>query len=120
MKITVPIRIESLNKILTHHWAQRYRRNTSHQLEVHTMLRQAKAPHSLPCVVTLTRIAPRPIDGHDNLQGGFKNVTDAVALWLNVDDADKRVTWCYAQRKGEPKQYAAEISIEPAQEREHA
>jgi hypothetical protein len=115
MTITLPIRIESLNKILTHHWAQRYRRNTSQQLEVYTELRRAKAPTQVPCRVTLTRIAPRAVDGHDNLQGGFKNVADAVALWLHVDDADERVQWVYAQRKGAPKTYGVEIQIEAGQ-----
>lgn len=111
MIIEVPIRIESLNKILTHHWAQRYRRNTSQQLEVFTELRRAKAPRALPCRVTLTRIAPRAIDGHDNLQGGCKNIVDAVALWLQIDDADERVSWEYAQRKGGVREYACEIEI---------
>ncbi|MDB5297798.1 MAG: Bcep22 hypothetical protein [Phycisphaerales bacterium] len=50
----------------------------------------------LPCVVTLTRIGPRELDG-DNLQGAFKAVRDMVALELGVDDADPRVTWEYAQ-----------------------
>ena len=112
MIITLPIRIQSLNKILTHHWAQRYRRNTSQQLEVFTELRRAKAPRDLPCRVTLTRIAPRALDGHDNLQGGMKNIVDAVALWLQVDDADERIAWVYAQRRGPPKTYRAEIQIE--------
>ena len=115
MIVVVPIRIQSLNKILTHHWAQRYRRNSSQQLEVYTELRRAKAPRELPCRVTLTRIAPRMLDGHDNLQGGFKNVADAVALWLQVDDADPEIVWHYAQRKGAPKQYACEIQIEAGQ-----
>lgn len=62
-------------------------------------------------VVTLTRIAPRPLDGHDNLRSGCKAIADEVAEWLGVDDADDRVTWQYGQRRGRPREYAIEIRI---------
>jgi hypothetical protein len=35
-----------------------------------------------------------------------------VADWLGIDDGDKRLTWRYAQRRGKPKEYAAEVKIE--------
>lgn len=113
--VTVPIRIESLNKTYSEHWRVRSNRNTSHRWEIHAALKAAKAPHGmLPCTVTLTRIAPRAIDQHDNLRAGFKSAVDAIAWWLGVDDADPRVVWRYAQSRGEPKQYAARIAIERA------
>jgi hypothetical protein len=109
---TVPVKIESsLN--LREHWRVRANRNSSHRaaawfglLEV---AKRAKPAGDL--VVTLTRIAPRELDD-DNLSGGFKSVRDGVADWLGIDDRDPRVKWAYAQRKGAPKQYAAEILIE--------
>ena len=110
--IIVPIRIESLNVILRNHWAQRHRTNTSRTLEVYAELRRARAHRTLPCTVTLTRIAPRPIDEHDNLRGGLKQVADTVALWLAVPDDNPDITWMYGQRRGEPRQYAVEIRIE--------
>jgi hypothetical protein len=112
--VSVPIRAESLNRAYAEHWAKRHRRNTSHQLAVYTALRAAKAPHTVPCVVTLTRVAPRPIDSHDNLRGSTKACVDAVALWLNVDDADERVQWQYAQRRGGVREYAVLIEVAPA------
>lgn len=61
--------------------------------------------------ITLTRIGPRTLDD-DNLASGFKACRDGVADWLGIDDGDKRLTWRYDQRKGKPKEYAAEVQIE--------
>lgn len=110
----VPIRIESLNKTLRTHWAAkskiRVRSDTWFAL---LAARKKFDPSLLPCVVTLTRIAPRKLDEGDNLPGGtFKSVRDGVADWLEVDDASPMVEWRYAQRRGRPKQYEAEIRIE--------
>lgn len=111
--VLVPIRIEpSLN--LREHWRKRANRNTSHRAAAFFALKAAVKkfdPAIIPCVVTITRIAPRELDD-DNLAGGCKSLRDGTADWLAVDDRDPRVQWRYAQRKGEPKQYAAEIRIE--------
>jgi hypothetical protein len=37
-----------------------------------------------------------------------------VADWLGIDDRDKRVKWLYAQRRGKPKEYAAEVEVAAA------
>lgn len=112
--INVPIRIESLNRTYSEHWRKRANRNTSHRAAVWFSLKAAKAPHDLlPCTVTLTRIAPRSIDQHDNLRAGCKSAVDAVADWLDVDDASALVEWRYEQRRGKPKEYAALIEIAP-------
>lgn len=50
-----------------------------------------------PLAVTLTRIAPRKLDG-DNLQRACKAVRDGVADALGVDDGDERIEWRYEQR----------------------
>lgn len=101
----LPVRVESVAN-LREHWTARAKRTKA----------QRKAAcivplHSLPCVVTLTRIAPRALDD-DNCIGGFKALRDGIAARLGVDDADPRVTWRYAQRKGKPHEYAAEVRIE--------
>lgn len=111
MKIEVPIRIESVANI-HEHWTARAKRAAKHKNDTWFALRAAKAPHAVPCTVTLTRVAPRTLDG-DNLQSGIKAARDGVALWLDTDDGDERITWAYDQRKGQPKQYALEVEITP-------
>lgn len=110
MKVEVPIRIESIANI-TEHWTKRAKRTGVHKSNTYYALRAAKAPHHLPCTVTMTRVAPRRTLDGDNLQAGCKAARDGVALWLCVDDADPRINWQYAQRKGEPKQYLLEVEI---------
>lgn len=107
MSVTLPIRIESVAN-LREHWGRKAARAKGHKIAA-----LAVAPHSLPCVVTMTRIAPRPLDG-DNLQSGFKALRDGIAARLGVDDADPRVTWRYGQERGKPKEYAARVEIGPA------
>lgn len=51
-----------------------------------------------PTLVTITRIAPRLLDG-DNLQGAAKAARDGIADWLGMDDRDPRVEWKYEQEK---------------------
>jgi hypothetical protein len=103
--IELPIRIDSVaNK--REHWATKARRTKQHRLAA-----LAVAPHPLPCVVTMIRVAPRKLDG-DNLQSGFKALRDGIADRLGVDDADPRVTWKYDQVRGRAKEYAARVKIE--------
>jgi hypothetical protein len=110
--VSVPIKIESsLN--LREHWRKRANRNTSHRAAAYFSLREAKVAPNLPCVITLTRVAPRELDG-DNLQGGMKSVRDGVADWFGVDDRDPRIKWEYAQRKGGVREYAAEVEVRAA------
>lgn len=80
--------------------------------EMRALGRKSVIPHALPVTVTLTRIAPRALDG-DNLQNAFKAIRDGIADRLGVDDRDSRVTWQYGQERGQPRQYAVRIKIEP-------
>lgn len=91
------------------HWAVKANR-AKHQRHMACVL---VPRHELPCVVTLVRVAPRDLDD-DNLASGFKAVRDGVADRLGINDRDPRVKWQYAQRRGNPKQYAALVRIEPA------
>lgn len=103
----LPIRIESVaNK--REHWGKKAART-----KLHRFAAIAVAPHALPCVVTLIRVAPRTLDG-DNLQSGFKALRDGIAKRLGVDDADPRVEWKYGQQRGKAKEYAARVEIEAA------
>ncbi len=67
------------------------------------------APPPLPCVVTMTRIAPRPLDD-DNLTRSAKAVRDQLA----VDDRDPRVAWRCQQERGGVHEYAVRIRLECA------
>ncbi len=98
------------------HWGARARRAKQERKLAYWTLkanRQARPP--FPLLVTITRIAPRQLDS-DNLAGAAKGVRDGLADALGVDDGDEgdegRVTWAYAQRKGEPREYAVEVTIE--------
>lgn len=93
------------------HWRARAARAKVHRATAYTLMRAAALGHEVPCAVTMTRIAPRALDG-DNLQASAKACRDGIADWLKVNDNDPRVTWQYAQRRGEPKQYAVEIRVE--------
>lgn len=108
--VLVPIRIESVANLREHYHA-RARRAREHLSATWYALRAAKAPHSVPCTVTITRVAPRKLDD-DNAISGMKACRDGVALWLGVDDGDERITWRYAQRQGGVREYAAEVRID--------
>jgi hypothetical protein len=106
--IELPLRIESVAN-LREHWRKRAARAKGHKLAA-----LAVPVHPLPCVVTLTRIAPRELDD-DNLQSGFKALRDGIAARLGVDDRDPRIRFQYRQQKGPPKVYAARVDIQPTE-----
>lgn len=113
MIVIYPERIVSTSN-LREHWSKRAKRAKAQRKLAWGCLVEAlhhcKNPE-LPCAVTLIRIAPRQLDGHDNLSAGFKATVDGVADFLDIKDNDSRVTWRYEQRKGKPKQYAVQIEI---------
>lgn len=114
--VLVPVRIESeANR--REHWRTVAKRKAWHRLHANAVLLMELGYRAHwwevapPMTITLTRIGPRTLDD-DNLASGFKAFRDGVADWLGIDDGDKRLTWRYAQRKGKPKEYAAEVTIE--------
>ena len=92
------------------HWRVKARRAREQRMHSAWLLRKASRPPAPPLTIALTRIAPRDLDS-DNLASGFKAIRDGVADWLGVDDGDKRLTWIYAQRRGAPREYAAEVAV---------
>ena len=109
MTITIPMRIVS-EANLREHWAKKARRVKQQRALVAIMLPKTDLP-PLPVTVTMTRTAPRKLDG-DNLQRAFKATRDEVAKQLGADDADPRIDWRYAQERGGVKEYACRIDIE--------
>lgn len=99
----LPIKLES-EPNLRGHWTRKHRRSRAHRKAALMIGR-----HSLPCVVTITRVGKRMLDS-DNLVASAKFLRDAVADRLGVDDADPRVEWRYEQRTGPPE---AIVEIQP-------
>lgn len=48
--------------------------------------------------VTIVRVGPMTLDG-DNLVSACKAARDEIAAWLELDDADPRISWSYSQRR---------------------
>jgi hypothetical protein len=114
--VLLPLHIHS-NANKREHWTKRAQRTKAEKRTAAFMLKTEGEPPALPVKVTLTRIAPRPLDT-DNLASGFKATRDAVAEWLGADDKPgSGITWAYEQaRSTTPKTYAAQILIEPGRE----
>ena len=111
MTLLIPHRLPSAaNERL--HWRVKAKR-TQAQRQLVALYIGGKPKPALPVAVTLTRIAPRALDG-DNLQSAFKAPRDEVAKWLGVPDNDPRVTWEYGQRRGGVGEYAVSIVVVPA------
>jgi hypothetical protein len=116
--VIVPVEIRSASNIHEAHWSQRHKRVKRERLATWAALAKAGVRALGPdeaVRVRLTRIAPRAIDGHDNLQGGFKAVVDQITACLGLaSDADPRVSWDYGQERGGVRQYMARVEIERA------
>ena len=110
------------------HWARRAKRV---RLQRSTIFYELGAPwaqrtlrESRPLVVILTRIAPRSLDP-GNLESSLKSVQDGVADWLagnygKGQDRQPGLRWRYAQRHGNPGEYAVEISVTCEEGENHA
>lgn len=107
--VLAPVRIVS-EANCRDHWRKKAQRVAGHRRAAFFALSGHQKPRG-EATITLTRIGPKTLDT-DNLAGGFKGTRDGIADWLGIDDGDKRLTWRYGQRKGKPKEYAAEIVIE--------
>lgn len=118
LEFIIPLRIQSAAN-LREHWAVKARRVKKERAISRVVLAGVMAGRNadlgpLPAVITLTRVAPRKIrDEHDNLRSAFKAVADGIAEAFGIDDGDPRISWNYAQEKGE---YAVRVCIETAEE----
>jgi hypothetical protein len=111
MRLDLPIKIESLQN-MSHHWRVRHHLARSQRHAVYyAMVSVRPAIPPLPVHVKLTRIAPRPLDAHDNLRIGWKAIVDVIAEWYGIKDNDPRISFEYKQERGEPKTYEARIEF---------
>ena len=118
MKFTLPIHLKSISN-RREHWGTAARRAANHRgvAKANVLVRPKVA---LPVTVTMTMIAPRPLDSDDNLRDAFKALKDGIADAYGLPDNDWRFTWIYAQRRGKAREYAVEIRVDArASEVEH-
>jgi hypothetical protein len=115
IQFSVPVKIlsEANN---SDHWAKKNSRK--HAIRSAIKLRWlliGSVEIELPCLIRLTRIAPRSLD-YDNLVYSMRNVTNIVAelilpgLAPGRADGDTRLKFEYLQRKVS-KTYAVEVEI---------
>lgn len=97
IRVELPLKTVSLLN-MREHFRVAAKRKAQHRECVRLLMRGQKAP-ALPVTVTLTRVSAGTMDEHDNLPSCFKHIVDELAVWLGIDDADKRVTWKYGQQK---------------------
>lgn len=101
----LPIRIESVAN-LREHWTVKHKRNQAHRKAAIVIPKGLP----LPAIVYMTRIAPRALDD-DNLVSAFKALRDGIAARFGLPDNHPDLTWHCAQRRGTPREYAAEVVI---------
>lgn len=80
-------------------WQVRHSRRNAERKKVNAVLGKYEPPTLLAqstLRVRITRISSRTMDG-DNLQFAAKTLRDAIASWVGLDDADKRIRWSYNQ-----------------------
>lgn len=115
-EIEIPLRLVSESNRGGEHWTKKSYRHTLQKSIVGMMMKQCDIKP--PCIITLTRIAPRMLDGHDNLASSFKWVTDAIAASLTGDlrpgraDGHPGLFFAYNQEKRGVREYAIKIRIE--------
>ena len=114
--INFSFRLPSPNQTISEHWATRAKRNKKLAMIIRMLWKRDRIDLEPPCDVFLCRVAPKPLDAHDNLMASFKAVVDVVADLLvpglppGQADANPNIGWRYEQRKGP---YAVEIRIQP-------
>lgn len=108
----IPLRtVSALNA--REHWRARHRRVKAERQAVALSVRDLpELGAGQVARITLTRIAPRQLDGHDNLASALKAVADEVTARLGCSsDRDQRLAWAYGQRRGRPREYAVQLTV---------
>ncbi len=118
---TIPIRTVSEANKTGEHWSHKSKRHRGQRTAVIYAIKPwvlSQTKEILPCIVTLTRIAPRRLDIGDNLPMSQKTIRDQLAELLTGQegagrgDGDDRLTFIYKQEKGKPKEYAVIVEIQ--------
>ncbi|MFA7291879.1 MAG: hypothetical protein WC023_06480 [Rhodocyclaceae bacterium] len=109
MRIELPLKTVSLLN-MREHFRVAATRKALHRRTVQLMFKGKERP-TLPATVTLTRLSPGTLDAHDNLPSSMKHIVDGLADWLDVDDADPRVRWVYAQQKSQRGKFGVIVEV---------
>jgi hypothetical protein len=109
--VTIPVRLVSESNA-HEHWRSRQKRAKSQRATVAAVARSVLARPALPCVIRITRIAPKALD-RNNLDGSAKHVVDGLADWLGIDDRDPRVAYVCEQERGAKGDYAVRVEVIP-------
>lgn len=117
--VILPLRLVSESN-QREHWATKARRVKQQRSTTWLLLRAtlgAPSQWPLPLTITITRVAPRLLDTHDNLCASAKAVADGISDFLAGEyskgqDRQDGLVFRYAQRRGKPKEYAVEIRVE--------
>jgi len=116
LKITFPIKLISEANNFDH-WRVKKKRKDAIKLIMRSKLSQLDPPE-LPCKITITRIAPRPLD-IDNLWYTQKTCIDIICDFLipglkpGLADSSSQIELDCKQRKGKAREYAVEVEISP-------
>ena len=129
-EVTIPIRTVSESN-LSEHWAKKGKRHKQQKTVTRLWMNQALSDQTSlnnleymqehPLILVITRLAPRSLDGHDNLAMSLKWVTDAICECFvpglaigRADSSDRFKEIRYEQKKGVPKTYAVSVQVFPA------
>jgi hypothetical protein len=114
----LPLTIESEgNK--NDHWTKKRKRKKIQKASIKILICNTKIKP--PCTVTLTRIAPRTLDEHDNLRTALKWAVDIVAdilipgLRPGRADGSKDIKWEFKQEYGGVRIYGLKIELQQDQ-----
>lgn len=114
IEIKVPYKIFSEANV-KEHWAIKNRRKKAIFNYLNHFL---KLPPMKSAKITFIRISPRSLD-YDNLLYAFKNVRDYIAdriipgKKMGQADSSKNLSFFYEQQRGDAKEFAFIIVIEP-------
>lgn len=105
-------------KYKTEHWSEKNYRHKKQKGQVHLILGPLRSLIKLPCVITMTRHAPRRLGKFDNLPMAFKWILDAVCEVITGeyrpgkadDDIEDEIDVVYRQVIS--KKYAVIIQIQ--------
>lgn len=110
LEVLLPIKLVSESN-QHEHWSKKHERNVEQQAELWKYWRELVGSIKLapPLVIKLTRIGVNKLDD-GNCAIAAKNVQDAIARILGMDDGDKLLKWEYDQIYGE-KEYGMKVEF---------
>lgn len=98
------------------HWTSKSKRHNQQRKAIAWKWVESKPEITPPCIIKLTRIAPRALDDDNNIMS-LKYIRDSIADKIHPGlapgraDDDKRIKWEYGQERGVPKEYAVKIEV---------